>query len=62
MSEKNTEDAIKQAYSVTVMQLFNIYLNSASDPNASARFQEGLRLAIQVRDACIQIASQNHAP
>ncbi|MBP5848434.1 hypothetical protein [Klebsiella variicola] len=62
MSEKNTEDAIKQAYSVTVMQLFNVYLNSASDPNASARFQEGLRLAIQVRDACIQIASQNHAP
>lgn len=62
MGEKITEDAIKQAYSVTVMQLFNVYLNSASDPNASSRFQEGLRLAIQVRDACIQIASQNHAP
>ncbi|HDK5934192.1 MULTISPECIES: hypothetical protein [unclassified Citrobacter] len=62
MGEKITEDAIKQAYSVTVMQLFNVYLNSASDPNASARFQEGLRLAIQVRDACMQIASQNHAP
>ncbi|MCM8841867.1 hypothetical protein M4W13_07425 [Citrobacter cronae] len=61
MDEKITENAIKQAYSVTIMQLFNVYLNSANDPNASARFQEGLRLTIQVRDACMQIASQNHA-
>ena len=62
MGETITENAIKQAYSVTIMQLFNVYLNSANDPNASARFQEGLHLAIQVRDACMQIASQNHAP
>ncbi|MEG2266668.1 MAG: hypothetical protein RSA84_11020 [Acinetobacter sp.] len=62
MEEKITEHAIKQAYSVTVMQLFNVYLNSANDPNAPARFQEGLRLAVYVRDSCMQIASQNHEP
>ncbi|MEG0870367.1 MAG: hypothetical protein RSG77_25485 [Hafnia sp.] len=62
MDETITENAIKQAYSVTIMQLFDVYLNSANDPNASTRFQEGLRFAIQVRDACMQIASQNHAP
>ncbi|MCK7397172.1 hypothetical protein [Enterobacter bugandensis] len=62
MDENITEEAIKQAYSVTVMQLYNVYLNSTSDTNASARFQEGLLLAIQVRDACKQIALQNHAP
>ena len=62
MDETITESAIKQAYSVTVMQLFNVYLSSGNDPNASARFQDGLRLAMQVRDACKQIAAQNHAP
>jgi len=62
MEEKITENAIKQAYSVTVMQLFNVYLNSANDPNAPARFQEGLQLAVRTRDSCLQIAAQNHQP
>ncbi len=59
MSGNSTNEAINQAYEAIVMQLYNVYFNSVNDPNAPARFEEGLALARHVRDKCYQIAAQH---
>ncbi len=62
MPENSTVIAIKQAYATTVMQLFNIYLNTAHDSSASERFKDGLLHARLIRDNCLQIAAQYPDP
>ncbi|WP_336668129.1 hypothetical protein [Enterobacter asburiae] len=59
MPENSTNEAINQAYQAIVMQLYNVYLNSADDSTASGRFEAGLVLARQVRDNCYKIAAQH---
>lgn len=62
MADNSTVEAIKTAYGNVVMQLYNVYLSSESDPNGPTRFLNGLTLAQQVRDSCIQLSNQTSSP